>query len=71
MKHAESGMEHSYVHHGRTDTCTGNFIFRNYRQALNIIKNDGTMFAEFSVHLKITPADCESYLEQERDYLEK
>ncbi|PIL29409.1 hypothetical protein GSI_09461 [Ganoderma sinense ZZ0214-1] len=48
---------------------SGNFIFQNYKQALEIIQNDGTAFAELSARLKIT--DCEAYLRQEREYLEK
>ena len=49
----------------------GNFIFQNYKQALEIIRNDGTTFAELSAHLKITGADCENFLREEREYLEK
>ncbi|TBU29313.1 hypothetical protein BD311DRAFT_661455, partial [Dichomitus squalens] len=57
----------SYAKHAET----GNFIFQNYKQALEIIANDSAAFAELATRLKITGADCEDYLQQEREYLEK
>ncbi|KAI1781971.1 hypothetical protein LXA43DRAFT_907171 [Ganoderma leucocontextum] len=50
---------------------TGNFIHQNYKQALEIIRNDGAAFTELAARLKITGADCERYLREERAYLER
>ncbi|PIL35238.1 hypothetical protein GSI_03028 [Ganoderma sinense ZZ0214-1] len=50
---------------------TGNFIYQNYRQALDILENDGAAFAELAARLNITGDDCEKYLCDEREYLER
>lgn len=46
-----------------------NFIFQNYRQALEKIRIDGSVLAELSVRLKTTNTDYERYLTEERIYL--
>lgn len=48
---------------------TGNFIYQNYRQALEKIQIDGESLAALSVRLKTTNTDYERYLQEERQYL--
>lgn len=52
-------------------SCIGNFIYSNYKQALDILQYDGATFALLAEKLKITSEDCERYLQEERKYLEK
>ena len=47
----------------------GNFIYQNYRQALERIKIDTPQLAALSTRLGIGPDDFERYLEEERAYL--
>ena len=47
----------------------GNFIFQNYRQALEIIQIDSPHLAELSRKLGVGEDDYENYLKSERDYL--
>ena len=47
----------------------GNFIFQNYRQALEIIQIDSPHLAELSRKLGVGEDDYENYLKNERDYL--
>ncbi|KAF9472022.1 hypothetical protein BDN70DRAFT_909241 [Pholiota conissans] len=47
-------------------TSSANFIYQNYRQALEKISVDGKSLADLSVRLKVTNADYERYLEEER-----
>ena len=47
----------------------GNFIYQNYRQALERIKIDTPQLAALSTQLEIGPDDFERYLEEERAYL--
>lgn len=46
-----------------------NFIYQNYRQALEKIQIDGVLLANLSVRLKTSNPDYERYLEDERKYL--
>ena len=46
-----------------------NFIYQNYRQALEIIQIDSPRLAELSQKLGASKDDYEKYLKQERDYL--
>ena len=46
-----------------------NFIYQNYRQALDIIQIDSPRLAELSQKLGADKDDYENYLKQERDYL--
>jgi hypothetical protein len=46
-----------------------NFIYQNYRQALEIIQIDSPRLAELSKKLGIGKDDYENYLKNERDYL--
>ncbi|KAH9843230.1 uncharacterized protein C8Q71DRAFT_693872, partial [Rhodofomes roseus] len=48
---------------------SGTFIYHNYRQALNIITDDGEVLASLSAELRVSPADFEEYLKQEREYI--
>lgn len=52
-----------------SDFSEANFIYQNYRQALEKIQTDGRLLAALSVCLKTTNADYERYLEEERYYL--
>ncbi|KAI9057832.1 hypothetical protein FKP32DRAFT_1615023 [Trametes sanguinea] len=47
---------------------SGKFIFDNYRQALDIIKNDGEALRLLCQQLSVGPADFERYLLEERAY---
>jgi hypothetical protein len=48
---------------------SGNFIYQNYRQALERIKIDTPQLAALTTRLGIGPDDFERYLEEERAYL--
>ena len=48
---------------------TANFIYQNYRQALEKIQIDGVLLANLSVRLGTSNNDYERYLEEERKYL--
>jgi hypothetical protein len=48
---------------------SGNFIYQNYRQALERIQIDTPQLAALSTRLGIGPDDFERYLEEERAYL--
>ena len=47
----------------------GNFIYQNYRQALEQIQIDTPQLATLSTRLGIGPDDFERYLEEEWAYL--
>ena len=47
----------------------GNFIYQNYRQALEKIQIESVHLAELSTKLKIGPEDYEIYLREECKYL--
>ena len=47
----------------------GNFIYQNYRQALERIQIDTPQLAALSTQLGIGPDDFERYLEEEWAYL--
>lgn len=49
----------------------GNFIFNNYRQALEKKALDGSRLERLSADLKLAPADYDRFLEEEREYLKK
>lgn len=51
------------------DTFLANFIYQNYRQALEIIQIDSPHLAELSNKLGLGGDDYENYLKNERDYL--
>ncbi|KAL6299353.1 hypothetical protein BKA93DRAFT_819932 [Sparassis latifolia] len=48
---------------------SGNFIYNNYKQALDIIMQDSEVLDVLSEELNIGPAEYERYLEEEREYL--
>ncbi|RPD53405.1 hypothetical protein L226DRAFT_548449 [Lentinus tigrinus ALCF2SS1-7] len=50
---------------------SGNFIYNNYKQALNILSIDAEAFDVLARQLSITHQDCDQYLEQEQEYLAK
>jgi len=51
------------------DSLLGNFIYQNYRQALERIQIDTPRLAALSTKLGISGEDYERYLELERAYL--
>lgn len=63
----------SYLHSDLSfllnDTFLANFIYQNYRQALEIIQIDSPHLAELSNKLGIGEDDYEKYLKNEQDYL--
>jgi hypothetical protein len=48
---------------------SGNFIFQNYRQALERIETNGEHLALLALKLGTTPEDYEAYLNSEHEYL--
>jgi hypothetical protein len=50
-------------------TLLANFIYQNYRQALEIIQINSPHLAELSQKLGVGGDDYENYLKNERDYL--
>ena len=48
---------------------SGNFIFQNYRQALDKIESESRQLSALAARLKTTDADYESYIKAERDHL--
>ena len=70
-KHASSGifLYFSPDHQKLIELREGNFIYQNYRQALEKIQIESVHLAELSTKLKIGPEDYENYLMEERKYL--
>ncbi|KAH9931426.1 uncharacterized protein B0H18DRAFT_1083452 [Fomitopsis serialis] len=69
QKHYDSG---AFSRPSNIQTLThilGNFIYNNYRQALDIIQEDGCVLAALSAELNTSDNDYEEYLRQEREYL--
>ena len=52
-----------------TYASTANFIYGNYKQALEIIKNDGAAFEIMAKEFNITAEDCYNFLVAERKFL--
>ena len=50
-------------------TLPGNFIYQNYRQALEKLETNSNNLAILAAKLGMTSDDYESYLQSERDYL--
>ncbi|KAF8185649.1 hypothetical protein BJ912DRAFT_797325, partial [Pholiota molesta] len=61
--------EHFMFHDQDKHAASGNFIFQNYRQALEKIATDSRQLAALSERLKTTDADYEQYLQDEREHL--
>jgi hypothetical protein len=70
-KHAASGKEPSSLLIYNLHFLSGNFIFQNYRQALEKIEIDSAKLGALSAKLGTTAEDYEGYLKSERDYLAK
>jgi hypothetical protein len=49
----------------------GNFIYHNYRQAIDVICDDGAKLDVLSEKLNTGPDDYERYLVSEQEYLER
>ncbi|PPQ92071.1 hypothetical protein CVT25_007241, partial [Psilocybe cyanescens] len=61
--------EHFYFHDLDKHCASGNFIYENYRQALEKIQIDSPHLAQLLTQLKIGQEDYENYLKSERKYL--
>lgn len=51
-------------------SVSGNFIYQNYRQALEKISIDSVKLGVLSTKLRVTSEDYEGYLMSEREYLQ-
>ena len=60
-------VDHLITH---TQTTVGNFIFQNYRQALEKIASSIPQLAALESKLKTTDADYEGYLNAKRAHLQ-
>jgi hypothetical protein len=49
---------------------SGNFIFQNYRQALDKIETESQQLAALAARLNTTDDDYENYLKAEREHLQ-
>jgi uncharacterized protein YfaQ (DUF2300 family) len=49
---------------------SGNFIFQNYRQALDKIETESQQLAALATRLKTTDADYENYFKAEQEHLQ-
>jgi hypothetical protein len=47
-----------------------NFIYQNYRQALDRILKDEQLYTRSCEELRVTPEMCEDFLEQEKAYFQ-
>ncbi|KAL0063569.1 hypothetical protein AAF712_009486 [Marasmius tenuissimus] len=65
----QSIMEHFDFHDIDKHTNSGNFIYQNYRQALNRISIDEPLFSELCKEYNITGVDCERFLKEETEHL--
>ncbi|KAF9486113.1 hypothetical protein BDN70DRAFT_235965 [Pholiota conissans] len=61
--------EHFMFHDQDKHAASGNFIYQNYRQALEKIASDSQHLAALEQRLHTTEADYEHYLQAERDHL--
>jgi hypothetical protein len=68
-KHASSGKFQSNLLFHLAHIILENFIYQNYRQALEKIQYDGEKLAVLSAQLEMTSTDYDGYLESEQDYL--
>ncbi|KAL0567338.1 hypothetical protein V5O48_014650, partial [Marasmius crinis-equi] len=64
-------LEHFDFHDQDKLISSGNFIYQNYRQALERLAGDGPLFRELCEKWDITEEDCERFLEEEREHLSK
>ena len=69
-KHALSGNVLASMLCLIAERIAGNFIYQNYRQALETIRFNGEKLAVLSAKLGTTAADFEGYLISEREYLQ-
>ncbi|KAL0575876.1 hypothetical protein V5O48_006098 [Marasmius crinis-equi] len=53
------------------EECERNFLYQNYRQALERVAADEPLFREFCEKWDVTEQDCERFLEEEREHLSK
>ena len=68
-KHAVSGKCDQFCSSVLLTEDLGEFIYQNYRQAVEKIQYDGEKLAVLSAQLCTTSADYDGYLKSERDYL--
>ncbi|KAH9913659.1 uncharacterized protein B0H18DRAFT_887915 [Fomitopsis serialis] len=68
--HREQAIEEFFWSWGeQKHSDSGTFIYNNYRQALNIIEEDGRVLAALLAELRVSVADLEQYLKDKRQYL--
>ncbi|KAJ7691944.1 hypothetical protein B0H17DRAFT_871604, partial [Mycena rosella] len=60
--------EHFYFHDLDKQASSGNFIFQNYRQALEKISTNTQLLEDLERTLKMCAADYEKYLNDEKEY---
>ncbi|ESK91157.1 hypothetical protein Moror_9522 [Moniliophthora roreri MCA 2997] len=61
-------QEHFKFHDEDKHAASGNFIYQNYRQALDRLLKDGPLLEEICEQRGISCDDCEQFLASERDY---
>ncbi|KAL0058201.1 hypothetical protein AAF712_015134 [Marasmius tenuissimus] len=64
-------LEYFAFHDEDKHAASGNFIYQNYRQALQRLATDVPLFEEACVALSITPENCEQFLAAEREHFKK
>ncbi|KAL0567199.1 hypothetical protein V5O48_014800 [Marasmius crinis-equi] len=64
-------LEHSDFHDIDKHIASGNFLYQNYRQALERVAADEPLFREFCEKWNVTEDDCERFLEEETEHLSK
>ncbi|KAK1215201.1 hypothetical protein PQX77_022207 [Marasmius sp. AFHP31] len=65
----QSILEHFDFHDVDKHVSSGNFIYQNYRQALDRIANDTPLFAELCEQYDLSGAGCELLLQEETKHL--
>ncbi|KAL0563254.1 hypothetical protein V5O48_018820, partial [Marasmius crinis-equi] len=64
-------LEYFAFHDDDKHAASGNFIYQNYRQALECLNRDVPLFQEACINLSITPENCEQFLAAEREHFGK
>ncbi|KAK1217449.1 hypothetical protein PQX77_019914 [Marasmius sp. AFHP31] len=64
-------LEYFAFHDDDKHAASGNFIYQNYRQALQRLATDVPLFEEACIRLSITPENCEQFLIAEREHFNR
>ncbi|KAJ8087277.1 hypothetical protein PM082_006107 [Marasmius tenuissimus] len=67
----QSLMEHFDFHDVDKHMTSGNFIFQNYRQAVERIATDGPLLSELCQEYGISEDDCERFLREETEHFSR